>query len=844
MNFIDILKTSRNEKDVENNYREYFNTQLNKLAKVKDHNIGKIISPYKTDGYLKYKNKKKDVNINCLFEFKYNIDLNNKIERSRVIIQSLYYLKKFELSGEFSLPTTIFIGDINECFVIPTNSVVKYLDYNIDWNIAPSRSGYENDNLLKEIIQNDDLNNVYIIDIDENFKAMEVLKIINKISKENKSFFRISVHSISLAFDGFTKKVLDDKSLSVNDSVNLFIHTLVDRVNNYQHPNKPNVLMTKGFGEVKINGSKYKSYINFFNTELSPKEKEIITATQDRLIEDETRRRSGEFFTPTIWVDEAHKMVSETFGEDWKEKYVVWDCASGTGNLTRDYKFKELYCSTLLGSDIETMNQAGYNPESVKFQYDFLNDGIIDSEIDVENDPKLPQGLKDAIIGGKEIIFFINPPYGTSSEMKLGKSKKGIGFTEINKMMIDEKLDRSASQLFAQFLFKIQKISEKYKSKNHIALFSNPVFLTGQVFQKFRENFQNYNFVDGFLINSSEFADVKEWGLIFSILKNEKNVNENKFKFSVLKNNFNNIEKVKDKLIYNLDNKEPLNKWFKKSMKNKKTYDNVQLSSGLSVKPKGYGKLTSDAFGYLVCSQNTPRANGQGQLFLSSCFSSKNGISIFKENFINSTLFFTVRRCVKGDWMNWYDEYMAPTEEIQQTSQYKQFNNDAIVYSLFESKSQQSSMRQVEYKDKLWDIKNEFFWMDKNEILELANEHNFDELYKDVRMSENRYVYNLLKSTNLSPDAEELLEMSKELIRKSFEWRKIMHQSNTEYHLHAWDAGWYQIKKILNEHFKDDYKVFVEKYKKFEDRLRPQVYELGFLKSDEITFDVKVEPER
>lgn len=68
-----------------------------------------------------------------------------------------------------------------------------------------------------------------------------------------------------------------------------------------------------------------------------------------------------------------------------------------------------------------------------------------------------------------------------------------------------------------------------------------------------------------------------------------------------------------------------------------------------------------------------------------------------------------------------------------------------------------------------------------------------------------------------------------------------MHQSNPEYHLHAWDAGWYQIKKILNEHFKDEYKVFVGKYKAFEDRLRPQVYELGFLKSDEIveTIDIK-----
>ena len=54
--------------------------------------------------------------------------------------------------------------------------------------------------------------------------------------------------------------------------------------------------------------------------------------------------------------------MASVYGEDWKEKYVVWDPAWGTGNLTRDYKFKELYVSTLGYSDIQTAEQMGYNP--------------------------------------------------------------------------------------------------------------------------------------------------------------------------------------------------------------------------------------------------------------------------------------------------------------------------------------------------------------------------------------------------------------------------------------------------------------------------------------------------
>lgn len=34
---------------------------------------------------------------------------------------------------------------------------------------------------------------------------------------------------------------------------------------------------------------------------------------------------TGAFYTPKIWVDELHRMLSYHLGEDWKEKFVVWD---------------------------------------------------------------------------------------------------------------------------------------------------------------------------------------------------------------------------------------------------------------------------------------------------------------------------------------------------------------------------------------------------------------------------------------------------------------------------------------------------------------------------------------
>ena len=171
--------------------------------------------------------------------------------------------------------------------------------------------------------------------------------------------------------------------LKTNERANLFVQIIVNSTDNCLHPKKRNILITKSFGEIIINRGLFLSFFSHFEGETyTSAEKEHFTALVDRLVEDSVRRRKGEFFTPTLFVNEAHKYIEKAFGQDWREKYIVWDCCAGTANLTRDYKFKELYMSTVEQSDIDTIDQMGYNPDAIKFQYDFLNDGVGD-EIDM-----------------------------------------------------------------------------------------------------------------------------------------------------------------------------------------------------------------------------------------------------------------------------------------------------------------------------------------------------------------------------------------------------------------------------------------------------------------------------
>lgn len=803
------LVKSLNEKDVENVYR----SELDKLEGCN------ITSPYGVDGLLETKN------IRSLLEFKYDERLKNKLSQCNVLIQCLYYLKKFENAGD-KLPSTIFVGDVNECFAIHTNSIVKYLSSEINWKIAPSEAHRKNPELIRAMVNDEDIL-PFVYDVDDNFSVKTAINKIKDFSDNVIRKVRITKHNIVAIFDYFDKNVLGKVKLSTNEKANLFIQTVINPNENYLHPKRKNLLVTKSFGEMNVNQNLFNSFFSHFEGDLySPKEKEQLTGLVDRLVEDSVRRNKGEFFTPTPFVDLAHKYITDVFGSDWKEKFVVWDCAWGTGNLTRDYKFKELYCSTLEQSDIETANQMGYNPEAIKFQFDFLNDG----------DNMLPKGLLDAIESCKEILFLINPPYATANNMgtKEGDHKGGVSKTGIVENMKKEGWGASSQNLYAQFLYKITKYQEKNKNIK-TGIFCPPLFLSGGSYKKFREKFFKwFGFEKGVLFEACHFSDVaKNWGISFTVFGNK--LNNNKFNLDIIDYNDNFQLEIKDtKEIYNTDNEIACSDWVRVEIEGKKTFDAPQISSALVIKQSGNGNLIQKSIGYLQTASNNIAKNNQQVSITSSAFSNGHGLSIIVENYLKCLSIFSSRRLVSGqyaNWINWNDEYLAPNENH---SFYKQFAYDSIVYSLFESKSNQSSLRQVEYKNKLWDIKNEFFWLSKEEIQSLANGNSYDEIYKDARASDERFVYKKLFQegiyNKLSPDAKNVLDMATGLVNKSFEMRKVVSENNPEYHLDSWDAGYAQLKLVWRDYFKDEFKTFREKYKELEDRMRPLVYELGFLR--------------
>lgn len=624
---------------------------------------------------------------------------------------------------------------------------------------------------------------------------------------------------LSKIFDYFCRNVLKGKTnLSGHDLVEVFMGVIGDKANYFRHPNKPNVLVCNG-KNVSVDGKAFESFFGYFERNYTPQETMRLKGIADRLIIDADRRKSGDFWTPTIFVDYAHDMISKSLGEDWKEKYVVWDNCCGSLNLTRDYRFGELYCSTLFQSELNI--GAEYNPEATKFQFDFLNDSL----------DKLPKGLLDALKANKPIVFFLNPPYATAG-IKGKESKKDVAKTLINKEMKADKMGACCQNLYAQFLYRILKIKKQFNLTDcHIALFSPTLFLTGVSWAKFRNAYLNeFAFDNAIQFKASHFADVADsWGISFSLWHNGVTENKTDFDYTLVDKVEGEIVEAGNKVIYNIDGKISASEWVRTPIKGiKMDVELPCMSNALNIKESNRAPFTNEnALGYFHNDANSVQYNAQYVGMYATPFASANGVVVLPDNFDRCTALFAARKLIVGNWINDKDEYLAPNTEH---AAYNEFVNDSLVYSLFHSSSNQSSLRNVEYKGKKWDINNEFFWMSRQAIEDLANANGFTSTYNDARTSKDRYVYKKLQSIALSSEAQAVLEKANEIVVNTFKYRELFDSEHPEYQILNWDNGWYQVKALAKEYAKEDYDEFVKLFKALENKMRPMVYELGFLK--------------
>ncbi len=413
-----------------------------------------------------------------------------------------------------------------------------------------------------------------------------------------------------------------------------------------------------------------------------------------------------------------------------------------------------------------------------------------------------------------------------------GTKKKDCAMTAVNAEMNAERVGPCAQNLLAQFIYRIIQIKRKFNLTHcALALFCNPIYLSGSQYRGLRERLlQHFHYDRGILFNAGYFSDVSEdWGIDFTVWSPGPSEACRDFPHTLIELSEGRLIPVGRKNIYNMDGETTGSDWCKEPLGKVKAVDAPQLSSALKWKQKGRGKLVPGALGYYYNVSNNVYQNAKCVFLLSSTSTAANGISVLPANFLRVTANFTARKLIAQDWTNAKDEYCVP--DVSHPG-YPGFEADSVIFALFHPSSQQSSLGHVDYKGREWDIPNQWFWLTRAEAEEAVDAAGLTETWQRLRTDTERYVAERLPEwePRMSPEAREVLRLARRVAKASYAHRAEMDTLRPDLQLLRWDAGWHQLKPLAQAWLPADFAAFQAAFRALAARLRPLVHALSFLR--------------
>ena len=217
---------------------------------------------------------------------------------------------------------------------------------------------------------------------------------------------------------------------------------------------------------------------------------------------------------------------------------------------------------------------------------------------------------------------------------------------------------------------------------------------------------------------------------------------------------------------------------------------------------------------------------------LSTAQTSAGAYSVTPDLFEKAMATFAVRRVIKGTWLNNRDQYLAPSVDPLP----EEFVGDCTVYAMFHQTNQTASIKDVEYKGKVYQIINEFYPFLLEEVKSWPC--SFTRIQQSLYAANtDRFGAKWLSEHTLSTEAQNVLEAGKEIYKLFYE--KSSSLPWPIYKISMWDCGWYQIRMALQEkelgtELFDKLKTV---YNILEEKIRPLVFKYGFLETPEEMFE-------
>jgi len=567
-------------------------------------------------------------------------------------------------------------------------------------------------------------------------------------------------------------------------------------------------------------GSKegYRQFWTIYHRPPKEEYRDYLLERRDSLIPVDERMFKGAFYTPLAVVDKAYDLLAKTLGENWQRDYVVWDMCCGVGNLeVKHSNPRNIYMSTLDKADIDVMKATKTCVSATRFQYDYLNDDIADDgSIDYSLTDKVPEGLRKAIAKGKKLLVLINPPYAEATNATNingvdAKNKSGVAKTRAVKMM--DSYGKASNELFTQFVARIAKEMPTAT----LAMLSKLKAVSGPNFEQFRSVW-NAEYLDGFIVHSKAFEGLNGDFPIGCLVWKTNNLLEaiktpiTEIRTAVLDKNVNPIG---EKSFFNLPASTYLNVWIDRPRANMGGLPLKNAVIPAAENARGIRWLDT-AIGYMLCNSNDLQNAAQNTALFSSTAGKANGFYVTPENLWQAAIVYSVRRLIKPTWINDRDQFLQPTEPLTD-----EFKNDCLLYMLFNGSNLSASADKLEWNGKKWSIVNHFIPFTEDEV---GAPDRF----------ESDFMVQYLQDKELSAEAQNVLDEGRNLWITYFSTTDVR-KVRDELKLNRPDVGWYQVRNALkarNASGDDniDFSAFERAYSELTEKLRPQVFELGFLR--------------
>lgn len=553
-----------------------------------------------------------------------------------------------------------------------------------------------------------------------------------------------------------------------------------------------------------------------------PKEeyRNYLLERRDSLIAIDERSFKGAFYTPLHVVDKAYDLLSETLGKNWQRDYIIWDMCCGVGNLeVKHSNHRNIFMSTLDQADVDVMKATKTCVAATRFQYDYLNDDITDDgKIDYSLTNKVPPALRQAIADGKKLLVLINPPYaeatnfGNIAEGLNAENKKGVAKTKISMSMDD--FGKASNELFTQF---VARVALELPTAT-IAMFSTLKYVNAPNFEKFRQVW-NAKFLSGFVVHSKAFDGLTgNFPIGFLVWKtNQLAKNNTPITEITVEALEKNGRAIGDKVFYNLPKDSFLNVWLKRPKANKNQVIPLKNAISPATSTPRVQTWSDGAIAYMYCGVNDLQHAEQQTIIYSSVYGGGNGFYISPDNLWQAAIIFSVRRQIRPTWLNDRDQFLQPNIPLSD-----EFKNDCLIWMLFNRCQRTASANDLEWDNRQWSIVNHFIPFKEEEV---GSPERF----------ESDFMVQYLHDKKLSNEAKKVLEEGRKLWQAYFA-HIDNHTVRDELKLNRPDVGWYQIRNALKarntsgDYVPVSFANFEAAYKQLSDKLRPMVYELGFLR--------------